>query len=117
MDGDCDPGEFCEKEQADNYPPGGNGIGDACDCEGNFNCDEIDDVDVDANDLTLYLADFGREGSFKPCGDPMWGPCNGDFDCDVDVDADDLSKYLEDFGRESSLNPCPNCDGSAWCSY
>ncbi|MCK5011772.1 MAG: sulfatase-like hydrolase/transferase, partial [Deltaproteobacteria bacterium] len=25
--------------QKDTYPPGGNGIGDACDCEGDFNCD------------------------------------------------------------------------------
>ena len=114
-DGECDSGEFCEMEQADHYPPEKNGIGDACDCEGNFNCDQ--DVDVDAYDMTDFLNDFGREGSYEPCGDPMWGPCNGDFDCDVDVDADDMTKFLEDFGREDSLNPCPTCDGSAWCAY
>ena len=28
-------------DQTDTYPPfGGNGIGDACDCEGNFDCDD-----------------------------------------------------------------------------
>jgi len=53
---DCDPGEYCEKSQADNYPPDGNGIGDACECEADFTCDG----DVDADDVTMFLADFGR---------------------------------------------------------
>ena len=30
--------------QDDSYPPQGNGIGDACECEGNFNCAEDQDV-------------------------------------------------------------------------
>ena len=48
MDADCgDSGKFCEKTQADNYPPGGNGIGDACDCEADFDCDSPG-LDVDA---------------------------------------------------------------------
>ena len=72
---------------------------------------------MDAEDLTLFIDDFGREDSFKPCGDPTWGLCNGDFDCDVNVDSDDLTLFLDDFGRESSYYPCPVCDGSSWCSY
>jgi hypothetical protein len=111
VDGDCDPGEFCEKVQADTYPPGGNGIGDACDCEGNFNCD----TNVDATDVAAFLTDFGRSIFFNPCTNAV--PCDGDFLCDVDVDAGDVTKFLEDFGRSTYFFPCPICDGSAWCSY
>ena len=111
VDADCVPGEFCEKVQADTYPPGGNGIGDACDCEGNFDCD----TDVDAADVTAFLADFGRSIFFNPCSNAL--PCDGDFLCDVDADADDVAKFLEDFGRSIFFKPCPICDGSAWCTY
>jgi hypothetical protein len=111
VDEDCDPGEFCEKTQADTYPPGGNGIGDACDCEGNFNCD----TNVDATDVATFLADFGRSIFFNPCTNAI--PCDGDFLCDVDVDADDVTKFLEDFGRSTFFLPCPICSGAPWCSY
>jgi len=111
VDGDCGPGEFCEKVQADNYPPGGNGIGDACDCEANFDCD----TDVDANDVTAFLFDFGRSIFFNPCTNAS--PCNGDFLCDVDVDANDVAKFLEDFGRSTFFLPCPICPGGPWCVY
>jgi len=104
-------GEFCEMSQADNYPPGGNGIGDACDCESDFTCD----ADVDADDVTAFLADFGREVYYLPCTNGS--PCDGDFDCDVDVDANDVTKFLEDFGREAYFDPCPGCPGGAWCAY
>ena len=113
VDADCDPGELCEKIQADNYPLSGNGIGDACDCESDFLCDG----DVDSDDMTAFLDDFGREPSYRRCGHPTWGACDGDFNCDVDVDSDDVEKFLEDFGREASFRPCPPCDGSAWCAY
>lgn len=113
VDADCDPGEFCEKIQADNYPPGGNGIGDACDCEGNFDCD--DDTSVDANDVTAFLIDFGRNIFLNPCTTAI--PCNGDFLCDGDVDADDVAKFLEDFGRSQFNKPCPSCTGGPWCAY
>jgi hypothetical protein len=110
-DADCDPGEFCEKVQADNYPPGGNSIGDACDCEANFDCD----TDVDATDVTAFLFHFGRSIFFNPCTNG--NPCDGDFLCDVDVDADDVTKFLEDFGRSAFFLPCPICSGAPWCVY
>ena len=97
--------------QEDTYPPGRNGIGDACDCESDFTCDG----DVDADDVTAFLADFGREQYYQPCTNE--DPCNGDFDCDVDVDADDVTKLLEDFGREVYYNPCPACEVGNWCFY
>ena len=98
--------------QEDTYPPGGNGIGDACDCEGDFDCSG----GVDAVDVTAFLADFGREQYYLPCTNA--DSCNGDFDCDGDVDADDVSKFLEDFGREEYFNPCPACNPETpWCVY
>ena len=99
--------------QADTYPPGGNGIGDACECEADFNCDG----DVDADDVTAFLLDFGRERTYNPCTNGRF--CYGDFDCDGDVDADDVTKFLEDFGREPSFKPCPACTQGArgWCTY
>ena len=95
--------------QEDTYPPAGNGIGDACDCEADFNCDG----NVDATDVTGFLTDFGRSTFFNPCrnGDP----CNGDFNCDVNVDAADITLLLTDFGRSQFNNPCPACEGGDWC--
>ena len=98
-------------DQEDNYPPGGNGIGDACDCEANFDCDQ----DVDANDVTAFLTDFGRSQYYRPCSNE--DPCKGDFSCDGDVDASDVTKFLEDFGRSQYYNPCPACVAGAWCVY
>jgi hypothetical protein len=116
-DGDGIPGHLdnCPEHdnpgQEDTYPPGGNSIGDACDCEGDFNCD----TDVDAEDINLFMSDFGRSVYLDPCSTA--DPCNGDYNCDGNVAADDLPKLLEDFGRSLWDNPCPACDGSAWCSY
>ena len=98
--------------QEDTYPPEGNGIGDACDCESNFNCD----LDVDGEEMTAFLADFGRGQYDRPCGD-LHGTCDGDFTCDGDVDGEDVTKFLEDFGRGQYDRPCPQCTGEAWCSY
>ena len=42
--------------QEDTYPPQGNAIGDACDCEADFHCDG----NVDAEDVHDFLLDFGR---------------------------------------------------------
>ena len=97
--------------QEDTFPPDGNGIGDACDCEADFNCD----VNVDAADVDAFLTDFGRSTFNNPCTNG--NPCNGDFDCNVNVDAADVSKFLEDFGRSVFNNPCPACVPGAWCVY
>ena len=100
-------------EQQDSYPPQGNGIGDACDCEGNFNSSE--DQDVDGSDAALFKADFGRSVITEPCTGES--PCNGDFNCDGDADGTDASLFKADFGRSSMQNPCPMCVVGQWCSY
>jgi len=97
--------------QEDTYPPQGNGIGDACDCEGNFDCDQ----DVDASDVTAFLTDFGRSQYNRPCTNE--DPCKGDFQCDRDVGAQDVSKFLEDFGRNQYNKLCPACVVANWCVY
>ena len=116
-DGD-DVGNVCDNcpnntnpGQEDTYPPQGNGFGDACDCEGNFDCDP----DVDAQDVTAFLADFGRSIYNWPCTNV--DPCKGDFSCDGDVDATDVTKFLEDFGRSQYNKPCPACVVGNWCTY
>jgi hypothetical protein len=111
-DTDCDdlPGS-CRMNQEDTYPPGGNGIGDACDCECDFDCNGA----VDADDVTSFLIDFGRSPFFNPCINAS--PCNGDCECDTDVDSADVEKLLEDFGRSQFFNPCPACEVSNWCVY
>ena len=50
-------------EQEDTSPPQGNEIGDACDCEGNFDCDQ----DVDGADAAIFKFDFGRSRYSNPC--------------------------------------------------
>jgi len=114
VDTECDPDEFCEKTQADNYPPGGNGIGDACDCEADFDCD-IGGLDVDAFNVEQLLWDFGRSLFHYPCSNERF--CFGDVNCDTDVDADDVMKFVEDFGRSQFNNPCPPCVEGPWCVY
>jgi len=88
-----------------------NGVGDACTCEADFDCDG----DVDANDVTTFITEIGRSVFNNPCTND--NPCNGDFECDTDVDADDVDKFLEDFGRSPLINPCPFCAVGDWCSY
>jgi len=84
----CDncPGNY-NPAQEDSYPPQGNSIGDACDCEGDFTCDG----DVDVQMLQLSSQTFGRSKILDPCttGDP----CNGDFLCDSDADGADASRF------------------------
>jgi hypothetical protein len=95
--------------QEDTYPPGGNGIGNACDCEADFDCNGT----VDATDVASFLADFGRSSFFNPCSNA--DPCDGDFDCNVNVDAADVTVFLTDFGRNQFNNPCPACQAGDWC--
>ena len=109
--GDCGDGGFCSMDQEDTYPLQGNGIGDACDCEGNFNCDE----DQDGSDAALFKVDFGRSSFENSCetGDP----CHGDFDCDHDCDGTGAAKFRKDFGRSTYHNFCPACVVGDWCLY
>jgi len=53
---ECDPNGFCSRNQEDTYPPQGNNIGDACDCEADFDCD----TKVDGGDVAKFLEDFAR---------------------------------------------------------
>ena len=101
IDGDC-PGtnEFCERSQLD---ANSNGIGDVCECEGDFDCDR----DVDGSDAFVFKDDFGRNAFNNPC--TVTDPCPGDFDGDGDVDGSDAAKFKEDFGRNEFNKPCPPC--------
>ena len=117
-DGVLNPEDNCPSttnpNQVDTYPPQGNSIGDACECEGNFNCSE--DQDVDGSDAALFKADFGRGAFNVPCiaGDT----CHGDFSCDSDVDGTDAALFKSDFGRSQFSNLCPACTaGVEWCEY
>jgi hypothetical protein len=118
-DGDTDSiGDVCDNcpttpnpLQEDTYPPQGNGIGDACDCESDFDCSGA----VDANDVTNFLADFGRSEFNNPC--IQTHQCYGDTDCNGAVDADDVTMFLQDFGRSQYNNPCPTCVAGPWCVY
>ena len=98
--------------QEDTYPPPpGNGIGDACDCEGNFNCD----VNLASDDVALFIADTGRNIYNNRCTNG--NPCNGDFGCDGSVDSGDVSLFIADTGRNTYSNPCPVCVAGPWCVY
>ena len=97
--------------QEDTYPPTGNGIGDACDCEGDFDCDG----DCDGTDAATFKLNFGRSTFSDPCNSDY--PCKGDFDCDNDCDGTDAALFKQDFGRSGFNNPCPSCVIMDWCSY
>ena len=86
-------------------------IGDGCDCEGNFNCDD----DCDGSDAHIFKLAFGRSSLLTPC--TMDNPCNGDSDCDGDVDGFDAFTFKQDFGRSQLNNPCPICVVKESCSY
>ena len=97
--------------QEDTYPPGGNGCGDACECEGNFD----DDSDCDGTDAATFKLDFGRSEFSDPCTNE--NQCHGDFDCDIDVDGTDAALFKQDFGRSQFNNSCPVCVVGDWCMY
>ena len=88
-------------------------------CPADLDCDG----DVDAEDASTFLQDFGRSrwcgasGAGFLCDFPCTNeyPCPGDFDCDTDIDSSDLVVFLEDFGRNQFNNPCPPC--VAGCEY
>ena len=92
---------YCTYDPGRQLSTGGKQFGDACDCEGNFDCD----ADVDGNDAQFFKTDFGRSTFLNPCTNA--NPCNGDFDCDGDVDGTDARVFKDDFGRSTFKNPCP----------
>jgi hypothetical protein len=99
-------------DQSDFYPPQGNGIGNACDCEGNFDCN----MSVDGMDAATFKVDYGRSEISEPCTNEA--PCNGDFSCNGNVDGLDAALFKSDFGRSGINNPCPACGGTdPWCVY
>lgn len=112
-DGDDNCPDIYNPFQEDNYPPGGNSIGDACDCEGDFNCSQS----VGIEDANLFLDDFlHRTVHYNPCTNEY--PCNGDFNCDGSVDVIDLVILLGDLNKRNIYNkPCPPCGGDPWCTY
>jgi hypothetical protein len=98
--------------QEDTYPPDGNGCGDACECEGNFD----GDADQDGTDAFTFKQDFGRSRILNPCTNA--DPCHGDFLCNGNVDGTDAFKFKTDFGRSALNNRCPiNCVRVPWCNY
>ncbi len=118
-DGDADGiGNVCDNcplnanaGQEDTYPPPGNGCGNACECEGNFD----GDLDIDGSDASTFKIDFGRSNIIDPCSNAS--PCYGDFECDIDVDGSNASQFKQDFGRSKIVNPCPSCATDPWCVY
>ena len=98
-------------DQKDSYPPGGNGIGDACECEDDFD----GDGDVDGDDSLVILQELHRNIWSQPCTND--DPCDADIDCNRSVDADDVIRFFEDFGRNPYNNPCPDHEAGDWCSY
>ena len=119
-DNDCDgiiniedncPLHYNPNQEDDLPSPDGNGIPDACDCEGNFACDG----DCDGTDAGQFKLDFGRSAFDYPCINES--QCHGDFDCDGDVDGTDAALFKRDFGRSGFNNPCPSCIQGDWCMY
>jgi hypothetical protein len=108
---DCDNcPDVSNPDQKDNYPPQGNGIGDACDCEGDFN----GDGSINALDFNIFSKNFEQKTTLNnPCTNE--NPCNGDFDCDGDVDEADRTLFQADFGRGQYNNPCPDRTVGDWC--
>ncbi len=96
-------------DQEDSYPPGGNGMGDACDCESDFDCDGA----VDGTDAFSFKTHYGRSFIIHPCADI--DPCQGDFSCDGDVDGMDAFLFKSDFGRGAAGSRCPACGIGDWC--
>jgi hypothetical protein len=98
-------------DQKDSCPPGGNGKGDACECEGNFDCD----ADVDGSDAAKFKNGFGRNPLTNPC--TIDNPCDGNVDCDLDKDGFDASRFKRDFGRSIYNDICRDCAAKPFCPY
>jgi hypothetical protein len=94
---DCDEDgvpDACDEDSIDNYPPGGNGCDDACECHAD--CD--DDQMVYLSDLVIMKQEFLRT-------DCATDPCEADCNYDGSVDLSDLVMMKTDFFRSD----CPIC--------
>ena len=86
-------------------------MGDACDCEGDFNCDgSVDDRDArifKRNQLkTCY--------SLNPC--PHEDLCKDDFDCTGKIDGADEMLFKSALRQKSKQQPLPDmCRGGVVC--
>ena len=106
---ECGTNGFCSMAQEDTLPPSGNSspltahCGDACECEGDFDTNGVQD----GVDALTFKSDFGR----FDC--TALAPCNGDFDCSGVVDGLDAIMFKQDFGRFD----CPDCPTDPWCVY
>ena len=87
--------------QEDNYPPGGNDLGDVCECEGDFDCDG----DQDGTDAATFKIHFGRSSFNRPC--TADDPCYGDFDEDGDADGTDAANIQRGFRQKWFLQSVP----------
>jgi hypothetical protein len=76
-------------------------------CKGDSDCDQ----DVDSDDVTAFVADYGRNIYNNPCSST--NPCKGDFNCDGNVDKKDIVIFIKDFGRMN----CSGCPAEDLCSY
>ena len=112
VDGDDNCPFVSNPDQTDSYPPRGNTIGDACDCEADFNCDgSVDDMDA----KIFKKSKFKNMLLTNPCSNE--DPCSGDFDCNGKIDEEDEILFTSDLGRSQHNNPCPACVVGEWCVY
>jgi hypothetical protein len=87
----CGDGHYCDRGQGD---VSGNGIGDACECYADCNCD----AKVDLSDLVIMKREFLSTG----CGS---NPCEADGNNDGSVNLADLVIMKEQFLRAD----CAGC--------
>lgn len=88
---DCGEGEMCDMYQEDFND---NGIGDACECYADCNCD----TKIDLGDLVIMRGEFSRT-------DCATNPCQADCNGDNKVDLADLVIMKDQFLQTD----CPEC--------
>ena len=90
----CELDQICQQNQEDTFPSEPNGVGDACECYSDANCDsKIDIADLIALRSEFFLSDCDID------------PCIADFNSDKQVDLSDLIILKLQFLR----NNCPPC--------
>ena len=103
-DGFPDHSDNCPLTPNDQMDRDLDGVGDVCQCRGDFSYDG----DVDGSDLAIFAIDYGRTDCTTTA------PCEGDFDRDGDVDGSDLAVFAAGFGNTG----CPiigrSCSGEIY---